>query len=144
MSKFITILIAAITFISCGAESENKAQNTDFIGKWKWTGTHGGFADHLHETPASTETTLQLNLMKNYTFTILKNGKEVMIGKYELTTIKSIYTGEMEKYITCDMSNNPDGRYFVTNGVIKIDEENKLSIDDNNYDGIGSGFERIE
>ncbi|MNR39194.1 hypothetical protein D3C85_1573780 [compost metagenome] len=50
----------------------------------------------------------------------------------------------MEKYIKCDMSNNPDGRYFVTNGIIKVYEENKLSIDDNNYDGIGSGFERIE
>ena len=144
MRKFITILIATIAFVSCGAESENKIQNTDFVGKWKWTGTHGGFADHLHETPASTETTLELNLMSNYTFTILKDGKEVMIGKYDLTTIKSIYTGEMEQYITCDMSNNPDGRYFVTNGVIKIHDKNKLSIDDNNYDGIGSQFERIE
>lgn len=144
MKKLITILIIAIGLISsCSADTDDTIKNSDFVGNWNWVGTHGGFADHLHTTPASTGNTLQLNLMKNYTFSILKNGQETISGKYELTFTKSIYTGEMEKYIICDMSNNPEGGYFVTQGIITIDG-NRLSIDDNNYDGIGSGFERIK
>lgn len=144
MRKFITILIVAIGVISCSSDGDDKISNSDFIGKWNWTGTHGGLAYHLHATPASTGNSLQLNLMKNYTFSIFKNGQEVVTGKYQLTMTKSIYSGEMEKYITCDMSNTPDTGYFVTNGIITIYDQNKLAIDDNNYDGIGSGFGKME
>lgn len=144
MKKLITILLITIGLISCSADADDKVSNSDFVGKWNWVGTHGGFADHLHTTPASTGNTLQLNLMKNYTFSILKNGQETVSGKYELSLIKSIYTGEMEKYIICDMSNSPEGGYFVTKGIITTDSGVRLSIDDNNYDGIGSGFERIK
>ncbi|QOG02206.1 hypothetical protein [Flavobacterium sp. MDT1-60] len=144
MRKFITLLLVAISLTSCSADEDDKVRNSEFVGKWNWTGTHGGFNFNSHATPESTGTTLQLNLMKNYTFSILKDGKEIGTGKYKLTMIKSIYTGEMEKYITFDMTNIPEGSYFVTIGIITIYEENKLSISDNNYDGVGSGFERIE
>jgi hypothetical protein len=81
--------------------------------------------------------------MENNTFSILKNSVEVVNGKYEITMKESIYSGEIEKYITCDMGQNPQAIYFVTKGVITIQDDNKLSIDDNYHDGIGSGFERI-
>lgn len=144
MRKYITLLLVAINLISCSADEDDKAINSEFVGKWNWTGTHGGLNFHIHATPESEGTILQLNLMQNFTFSILKDGKEVGTGKYELTLTKSIYTGEMEKYIICDLSTIQQGEYFVTQGIITIDQKNKLSIDDNNYDGVGSGFERIE
>jgi len=144
MRKFITLLIVAISLISCNSDENDTVRNSEFVGKWNWTGTHGGFNFHIHATPQSEGTTLQLNLMKNYTFFILKNGKEVVTGKYEIKMQESIYSGEKENYITCDMSTSPKDGYFVTKGIIRINEGSKLSIDDNNYDGIGSGFERIE
>ncbi|KQX04910.1 hypothetical protein [Flavobacterium sp. Root420] len=82
--------------------------------------------------------------MNNNTFSILKNSVEVVTGKYEITMKEAIYSGEMEKYITCDIGENPKAGYFVTKGIITVQDDNKLSIDDNYHDGIGSGFERIE
>lgn len=143
MREIITIMIVTIGFISCSSDTDNTATNSGFVGKWNWTGTHGGFAFHIHDTPASTGTTYQLNLMNNNNFSILKNSVEVVTGKYEITTGQSIYTGEMGKYIICDMSNIPKGSYFVTQGIITVQDINKLSIDDNYNDGIGSGFKRI-
>lgn len=144
MKKFITLLIIVIGLISCSSDVDDKVRNSGFVGKWNWTGTHGGFAFHIHDTPASTGNTYQLNLMENNTFSILKNSVEVVNGKYEITMKESIYSGEIEKYITCDMGQNPQAIYFVTKGVITVQDDNKLSIDDNYHDGIGSGFERIE
>ncbi|OXA77051.1 hypothetical protein SAMN05444397_104326 [Flavobacterium aquidurense] len=144
MRKFITLLIVAISLISCSSDEDDKVRNSEFVGKWNWIGSHGGFSFNIHSTPESEGYTLQLNLMKNYTFSLLKDGKEVGTGKYDLIMVESINTGEMGKYITCDMSTTPHDRYFVTKGIITISEEGKLSISDNNFDGIGSGFERIK
>jgi len=143
MRKFITILIIATGLSSCSSDVDDKVGNSGFVGKWNWTGTHGGFAFHIHDTPASTGNTYQLDLMENNTFFIRKNGVEVLTGKYEITLKESIYSGEMEKYITCDMGQNSKVEYFVTKGIITVQDNTKLSIDDNYHDGIGSGFERI-
>jgi hypothetical protein len=143
MRKFITLFIVIIGLISCSSDVDDNVRNSGVAGKWNWTGTHGGFAFHIHDTPASTGNTYQLNLMNNNTFSILKNSVEILTGKYEITMKESIYSGEMEKYITCYMSQNPEAGYFVTKGIITV-QDNKLSISDNYHDGVGSVFERIE
>jgi hypothetical protein len=144
MRKFITLFIVTIGLISCSSDVDDKVTNSGIVGKWNWAGTHGGFAFQIHDTPTSTGNSYQLNLMNDNTFSILKNNVEVLTGKYEITMKESIYSGEMEKYITCDMSQNPEAVYFVTKGIITVQEDNKLSIADNYHDGVGSVFERIE
>lgn len=142
MKKTIPLLILAIAFIACDTNDETKINNTDLVGSWNWTGTDGGMAYHIHATPASTGKNIQFRLMKNYTYSIYENGNEIEKGTYELSKKKSIYTGEMERYIQC--SENKNIQNVVTNGIITVYDTNKLDISDNNYDGIGSGFEKMK
>lgn len=148
MRKNIIFFIFAIGFISCSSNDETKIENSDIIGKWNWISTDGGFAFHIHEKP-TTENTFQLSLMKNYVYSIARNGNEVESGTYELVMKKSIYSGEMERFIICyaknqQLQNIEIVQNVVINGIIKVYETNKLDISDNNYDGIGSGFVKTE
>jgi hypothetical protein len=142
MKKFILIFIFAIGFISCSSNDETKIENSDIIGKWNWISTDGGFAFNIHEKP-TTGNTFQLSLMKNYVYSIAQNGNEVESGTYELVMKRSIYSGEMERFIIC-YAKNQQLQSVVINGIIKVYETNKLDISDNNYDGIGSGFIKTE
>lgn len=99
MRKFIIIFFVGIGVISCSADVDDKVRNLGFAGKWNWTGTHGGFAFHIHHTPASTGNTYHLNLMENNTFSILKNSVEIVNGTYEITMKESIYSGETENIL---------------------------------------------
>jgi hypothetical protein len=143
MRKIITILFLAIGLISCSSQSNST--NTDLYGKWNWVSTDGGIGFHIHNTPASTGNAIQLILLKDNTFSIIKNGKEVSSGTYEITSQKSIFTGEMEKFITChQITENQEPLNIVTEGILKVSEANKLEIKNNYPDGIGSVFERIK
>jgi hypothetical protein len=144
MKKIIIVFIFAIGFISCSSNEETKIDNSDLIGKWNWISTDGGLAFNIHETPTSTGNTFQLSLMKNYLYSIAKNGNEVSSGKYELVMKKSIYSGEMERFIIYSESENQQLQNIAISGIIKVYETNKLGISDNNYDGIGSGFVKTE
>lgn len=143
MRKIITILFLAIGLISCSSQSNSTS--TDLYGKWNWVSTDGGIGFHIHHTPASTGNAVQLILLKDNTFSIIKNGKEVSSGKYELTTQKSIFTGEMEKFISCqDITENKEPLNIVTEGILKVSASNKLEVKNNYPDGIGSVFERMK
>lgn len=144
MKKIIIIFISAIGFISCSSDDNTKIDNSDLIGKWNWISTDGGIAFNIHETPTSTGNTFQLSLMKNYLYSIAKNGNEVSSGNYELVMKKSIYSGEMERFITYSETENQELKNVAISGIIKVYEINKLHISDNNYDGIGSGFVKTE
>jgi hypothetical protein len=145
MRKIITVLFLAIGLISCSSEGQASSSSTILYGKWNWISTDGGIGFHIHSTPASTGNSIQLNLLKDNTFSITKNGKEVSSGKFELSTQKSIFTGEVEKFIIChETTENKEPLNIVTEGIIKASAANKLTIDNNFPDGIGSGFERIK
>ncbi|MFV5701234.1 hypothetical protein ACM55F_05115 [Flavobacterium sp. XS2P12] len=144
MKKIIIIFIFSIGFISCSSNDETKIENSDLIGKWNWISTDGGFAFHIHEKP-TIGNPFQLSLMKNYAYSIAQNGNEVESGTYELVIKRSIYSGEMERFIICyaknqQLQNVVPVHNVVINGIIEVYETNKLEISDNNYDGIGSKF----
>ena len=80
--------------------------------------------------------------MENYKYSVTEDGTEISSGIYELTMKKSIYSGEMERFIQFPENQQYIG--IVTRGIIRTYENKKLDISDNNYDGIGSGFEKIE
>lgn len=144
MKKIVIIFILAIGFISCTADGQTEITNSDLTGKWNWVSTDGGIAANIHKTPASTGNTLQLSLMKNYTYTVTQNGNVVENGKYELVLKKSIYSGEMERFIQCTDTDGEQSPSILTNGIIKIYETNHMSISDNNPDGVGSKFVKAE
>ncbi len=137
---FFMLILFAI--FSCSSDEITEIDNSDLVGNWNWTTTDGGIAFNIHETPETTGKIIHLNLSKNYTFSITENGDEISNGTYVLIMKKSIYSGELERFIQFPENYQYTG--IVMNGIIKIDESNKLDISDNNYDGIGSGFVRIE
>jgi hypothetical protein len=116
--------------------------NSDLVGIWNWTGTSGGLI-YFEETPETEGKVIHLTLTDNYNFSITENENEISKGIYELTLKKSIYSGELERFIKLLTI---DQQYvgFVKNGVVNIHQNGKLNISDNNADGIGSEFVRIE
>ena len=141
MKKLIYLFVLTLGVISCSSDDETKISNSDLVRVWNWTGTSGGLI-YFEETPETTGKTIHLTLMENYDFSISENGNEISNGTYELTFKKSIYSGEMEKFIQFPENQQYTG--IVNRGIIKTYETNKLDISDNNYDGIGSGFIKIE
>jgi len=143
MKKIIYLFVLILGIVSCSSDDENEISNKDLIGKWNWTNTDGGIGFHIHETPETTGKTIHLTFTDNYHFSIVENGNEISNGTYELTLKKSIYSGELERFIILQTI---DQQYvgFVKNGIVKTYENNKLDISDNNHDGIGSGFIKIE
>lgn len=141
MKKIFYFFILTLTIISCNADDDKQITNSDLVGKWKWTNTDGGYNFNIHETPETAGKTIHLTLMKNYSFSIIENGTPIANGTYKLSNEESIYTREMERFIEfSDMNQEP---VFATQGIITIDK-NELYISDNNYDGIGSKFVKIE
>lgn len=128
--------------VSCSSDTVPEINNSDLIGKWNWTNTDGGIGFHIHETPETTGKIIHLILMQNYNYSITENGNEISNGTYELIMKESIYSGEMGRFI--QLSENQQYAEIVVGGIIKTYETNKLGISDNNYDGIGSEFLKIE
>ncbi|RXG13626.1 hypothetical protein DSM02_3667 [Leeuwenhoekiella polynyae] len=75
-------------------------------------------------------------------FSVTENGTEISNGTYELIMKESIYSGKMERLI--QFPENEQYLGFVKTGIINIYKNEKLNISDNNADGIGSEFVRIE
>jgi len=142
MKRIISLFALVIVFTACSTNEETKISNSDLIGTWNWNSTDGGMANHIHSTPASTGKNIQFHLLKNYTFSITENGNEISKGTYKMTSRKSIYTGEKERFIECLESINIQN--VVISGIITVYDTNKLDISDNNYDGVGSGFTKTE
>ncbi|MFH6605141.1 hypothetical protein ACEZ3G_16770 [Maribacter algicola] len=141
MNKPIYLFVLTLGIISCSSDDETEISNSDLVGIWNWTGTSGGLI-YFEETPETTGKTIHLTLKDNYSFSISENGNEISSRTYELTLKKSIYSGKMEKFIQFPENQQYTG--IVNRGIIKTYETNKLDISDNNYDGIGSGFVKIE
>ena len=142
MRNLLYFFILILGIISCSSDEETIIDNPDLIGKWNWTNTDGGFAFHIHETPETTGKIIHLVLMENYRFSIIENGNEITHGTYELTMKKSIYSGNLERFI--QFPKNVQYSAIVMSGIITTYETDKLNISDNYYDGIGSGFIKIE
>ncbi len=145
MKTLIYFFILSFGLVSCSSDEETKIENSDFIGKWNWTNTDGGIGFHIHETPETTGKTYNLNLNANYSFSFFEDGTEIANGTYELTMKESIYSQDLERFITYS-DNFQQTQNVVTSGVIRTseDENYDMSISDNLYDGVVSGFEKID
>ncbi|WP_062062971.1 hypothetical protein [Aquimarina longa] len=146
MKNLIYLLILTLGIISCSSDNETEMNNPDLIGKWNWTNTDGGIAYHIHETPETTGKIINLNLLENFEYSITENGTEILRGNYEIIMKESIYSGEMESYLTYSTENQTvyQNQNIVLSGIIRILENENLSIADNYADGIESKYIRIE
>ena len=140
MKKLIIIPFLLFLIFSC--DKNDVIDNLDYnvIGEWNWTRTDGGIAFHIHETPESTGKSIQIKLTNNYEFTLTENDNEILNGSYELSLERSIYSGELEKFIR--LSENCQYQNIVLNGIVSVISDDTLTISDNSYDGIGSTFIR--
>ena len=138
MRKFLLYLLFIFILFGCTDELEGIAPGSDLTGVWSWTNTVGGLAAHIHETPETTGNTVQLVLNKDLTYEVLENNVEVSSGEYSLTKEESIYSNELENYIT--LVDNFYLQNVVLNGIVSVEDGSVLTISDNAYDGIGSRF----
>lgn len=141
MKKLIYLFFLTLGTFSCSSDDESEISNLDLVGLWNWTGTSGGLVYH-EETPESTGKTIHLILKDNYDFSIIENGNEISSGTYILSLKKSIYSEKTERFI--QFPENLQYTGIVNRGIIKTYETKMLNISDNNYDGIRSGFTKIE
>ncbi len=135
---FLPLLLLSIC--SCSPKAEVSFEGSDLIGSWDWVSTGGGFTGKLNETPASTGTTVRLDLLANGRYTIAEDGDEHSQGTYTITLQRSIYSGGEDRYITYSDDLPPVGVAF--SGIIRLVGVDSLTISDNSHDGIGSLFAR--
>ena len=136
------LYIFAFALISCASSQINQIDNSDLTGTWTWTNTDGGFGNHIHKTPEKLGKSVQLTLLKNYQFSISENGVTISKGTYSLAMKKAIYSNQQERFVQLSDDFKYDG--IVLSGIIKLSKANTLEISDNNYDGLGSTFERTK
>ncbi len=135
-------LILVLGTVACGLDQTAGIVNNDLVGKWRWISTDGGFDLDIHSTPESTGKSYMLEIKKDYKYLLYENKTQIHKGTYNLLPKKSIHSGEMERFIQ-----NILGTYsqpIVLNGRVQIISKNEFIISENMYDGIGSGFKRIE
>ncbi|WP_269242078.1 hypothetical protein [Flavobacterium limnophilum] len=129
--KKIGFFLLVTVFISCSDNDDSSGKN--LTGTWSWVRTDGGFAFHIHDTPASTGKYIDLKFTSDGKFFYYTNGILSSEGTYQFSTQKSIVDGTYKKSIVFSVG----GEMIIA----KLDNTN-LELDDNNYDGIGSSYTR--
>ncbi len=139
MKKLMFIFALAFAFSSCSSESEAKIENSDLFGKWNWTLTKGGIAGEFF-SPASTQTSLQVILNADYSYSIIKNDIEVSNGKHELIMEDSQNFQEKRLFIHYSKIGEKPS-FIVLGGMILLNNESGLlEISEDFMDGFGSEY----
>jgi hypothetical protein len=142
MKKGRLLLFLVIGLLYSCSENDIAIVNTDLVGKWRWISTDGGFDLDVHKTPTNTRRFYLLELKKDYQYVLSENKTQVHKGTYDLVAKKSIQSGEMERFIQNIFSTYSQA--VVLNGRIQMISKNEFIISENTYDGMGSGFKRIQ
>ncbi len=129
--KGFGLLILLIIIVSCSDNDNNSDKK--LIGTWSWVRTDGGFAFHIHDTPATTGKNIDLKFTSDGKYFYYTNGILSSEGTYQFSTQKSIVDGTDKKSIVFSVG----GEMIIA----KLDNTN-LYLDDNNYDGVGSSYIR--
>ncbi|PHQ30145.1 hypothetical protein [Leeuwenhoekiella nanhaiensis] len=137
MKSIIFVLLVVISISSCKSEDDALIDNADLVGTWDWVQTSGGLI-YFKETPETLGKSITLSFSNNYKFQISQDENEILSGNYTITYKKSIYTGEMARFI--ELSDATIYTGIVLRGIVNTYENTSLTINDNNHDGIGSVF----
>jgi hypothetical protein len=131
----VIFILTSLLFISCQTENKILISDSGIVGEWEWIRTDGGFAYHIHETPASTNENIEWVFTDKKRYSIYINGTLTSEGTYSLTKRSCIHSQEDKSWI--DFSSSSDQDMMIE----KIDAE-ILELSDESYDGIGSQFKR--
>ncbi|WP_116125907.1 hypothetical protein [Lewinella sp. IMCC34183] len=147
MVRFYTSLLLLLILASCAPDTDPALAPSGIVGAWRWTGTYGGITGNLAVTPASTGANIFLELRDDSRYEIFRNDTSAQTGTYALSLKRSIYDHEDHTFITFSPADDEGESgvgpiYGAGNGIIGVNASGELTIDDNNYDGVGSVFVR--
>jgi hypothetical protein len=126
------MLLSAST---CKKEQENPDFKKQLIGKWRYVGQTGGFAGKTEKADPAVVTVLEFK--KNNTFLRSENDQVKLQGSYQLSRLKSIYSGQEENAVQFDAAADPQNK-----GSIVTLKNDSLIIADNVYDGFTATYTR--
>lgn len=122
-----------------GATSCTKEKTEDpgpeLAGVWQWVRSDGGFANHIHDTPASTGKQVTLKLTADHRYIFYSNGSPTAEGNYTLEKATCIHDGQQKTRINFSGCADP---------VIHLLDASTLKLSDEARDGISSQYSRTE
>ena len=129
-------VLTLLTSATCKKNDHNPKFQHQLIGKWKYTGTTGGFAGK--NEPADPSAVNVIEFKKEGKYVRYVNNEPDVQGTYLLIKIKSIYTGKDENAIRFDpIAGSPKI------GVIATIQGDKLILADNFHDGYTNGYAKL-
>lgn len=135
----VAFLLMLATLAACQHEntpidqSAKLQESTGLAGSWEWVRTDGGFAYHIHDTPASTGKTISMTLTSDLHYTISINNVQTWDGTY---TVEEKGDGENAQ----TWINFSDDA--VQDMVINHVDATLLELSDNFADGVASQYKR--
>ncbi len=132
MHRLYIFIILASLFLSCKKSGSIETVSPGFVGHWQYQFRAGGQTG-ARVYPNAVTTVLNLNSDKTYQ--VLTNNSVQQHGTYNITMMKSIYTG-----------NNDNAIDFDSSGLWQIItvQKDTLAISDNFPDGFGTTYVRIK
>jgi hypothetical protein len=125
----------ALAAVACSKQAAITKQepDTSLTGNWQWVRTDGGIGNTIHETPFSTGKTIELNINSDSTFAVFANGFLTDQGTYSITYKTCIHDHAKKQVI-----------HFSSGKDLMVErlKNNELYVSDENYDGVGSQYQR--
>lgn len=131
-NSIILNLLTLCVLISC-AKSPFTKQGTALRGTWIWVRTDGGFANHIHDTPASTGKNIKWVFSSANSYKIYHGDTLYSGGTYQLLQRECIHDHTMKKMI--DFSTPTDQDLMIESQGGKT-----IMLSDEMFDGLGSEF----
>lgn len=133
MSKLYILLSLAGLFLSCKKNNSTDYLGVNFVGHWQYQYQIGGQTGSKVYNPGETTTVLILNGDKTYQR--LTNNNIQQQGTYNISQVKSFFTG-----------NNDNAIDFDSSGSWKVAtiQKDTLSIADNFADGYAQVYVKIK
>lgn len=129
--KKMLLLIALVVISSCSNDDAETTSKKNLQGKWKWTGSSGGFAGTT-VTPKPDE--VFIIEFSGSNFRTYENGTLISDSPFEIKTQSSIIFGGERQMI---VSNNPE-KYFIRMSFTF--QGDKLFLDQECNDCFGSSY----
>lgn len=129
---------------SCLSSCHHESVPPLLTGEWLWETTAGGIAGVINK-PKSSERII-LSFSVDGKFSVRRNDTLAYNGTFQLTKVRSIYSGKEELKIETNEIKTGYHRIIrpilVVEGVMTRLSETQLEVGDNKYDGFGSSFVR--
>ncbi len=131
-NRIIVFVFILFVLMSC-AKSPFAKNGNALKGTWVWVRTDGGFANHIHDTPASTGKNIKWVFGSANSYKIYHGDTLFSGGTYQLVQKECIHDHTMKKVIDFSTPTDQDMMIESQNGKT-------IMLSDELYDGLGSEF----